>query len=76
MGVLYLIEGLLFALLAIFLVTQVIIPAVLNAPLFPGMRFRSHLRRLDEARAEREASRLDADIARERIHDINEAPKS
>lgn len=50
----------------IFVVTQIMLPALLGLPLFPNVRFKRRMDELDEARAQTQAAVLDREIDAER----------
>lgn len=54
-------EALILAALVIFAVTQIVLPLLTGAPLFPSLRFRRRLRQLDDAQTEK----VDVALAKE-----------
>lgn len=63
-------EAFAFAMIALLIVTQAILPAVRNEPMFPWFRFRRLFKRLDDAKAVRVARSIEADIRRERLRAV------
>lgn len=60
------IEAIVFAAIVFVAVTQVILPALIGAPLFPSVRFRKASAVLDEAKADTQVAELHTEIKRER----------
>ena len=53
-------EVVIFALIVVVAVTQVILPTIANAPLFPSFRFKRHHRKILDAQDAIEEARLEA----------------
>lgn len=60
-------ELLIFAAMALILITQVIVPAITSAPLFPIFRLKHQVRSVEDARRDLQAARLESDASRDRI---------